>query len=316
MKLPQNKSNIGDLFPGYRDYCEVEKENCPDTIYDYSRIFAKIVDYTKNISAFKIDQFVVTDIKKRLLDEGFSDAYRAKVMSVLKNFLIYLSDYVGLKVFDYSRIKIPKVKTKPVDYMVEADVDRFIVMLPEEKLKDLRFKTLVAVLADTGARISEILGILRSEFNYQECEVTVRGKGGRYRKIYLGQRAMHFINKYNSMRKDDSRFLFGNVNDAKKATGKWDPKDANRKFRYWSKVFGRRVNSHIFRKSFCTNSIHKGMPLAYVAKLVGHMDDGRTTARYYYCPMSDDDAKNVYRKFERKFATVEAKANVERREEV
>ena len=197
MKLPQNKSNIGDLFPGYRDYCEVEKENCPDTIYDYSRIFAKIVDYTKNISAFKIDQFVVTDIKKRLLDEGFSDAYRAKVMSVLKNFLIYLSDYVGLKVFDYSRIKIPKVKTKPVDYMVEADVDRFIVMLPEEKLKDLRFKTLVAVLADTGARISEILGILRSEFNYQECEVTVRGKGGRYRKIYLGQRAMHFINKYN-----------------------------------------------------------------------------------------------------------------------
>lgn len=300
---------ISDFTNKYLRNCRVERENCPGTVYDYGRILAKIIDYSDDISVFDIDQFSVVALKEKLLNKGFSDSYRAKVLSVLKNFLFYLSDFEGLQVYDWTKIKIPKVSSKPVDYMVESEIDRFLEILPENFLRDLRFKTLTAVLADTGMRIGEAVGIPRESVNYAESEVTVRGKGGRYRKVYLGPRAMHYLEKYNSARKDSSKFLFGNINDAKKATGKWDPKDANRKFRHWSKIFGRRVNSHIFRKSFCTNSIHKGMPIAYVAKLVGHADNGRTTARYYYCPMSDEEAKKMYMKFTRKF-TVDAISNI------
>ena len=308
MNFPKNKSKIGDFSPDYLRYCRVEKENCPDTVYDYGRILAKIIDCIGDRSVFEIDQFVVTDLKEKLLDDELSDSYRAKVMSVLKNFLLYLSDFVGLQVYDHMKIKIPRVRTKPVEYMVESEIDRFFETLPECKLKDLRFKALVAFLADTGARINEALGIMSIDVDYVGGEVTVRGKGGRYRKIYLGQRAKHYLKKYNEARKDSSKFLFGNVNNAKKATGRWDSKDANKKFRFWSEKFGRRVNSHIFRKSFCTNSIHKGMPLAYVAKIAGHADNGRTTARYYYCPMSDEDAKKVYFQFSR--STIDAKASI------
>jgi len=54
------------------------------------------------------------------------------------------------------------------------------------------------------------------------------------------------------------------------------------------------------------------MPLPAVTAMLGHSSP-RVTDRYV-CVMRHEDAKAVYRKFERKFATVESKANVERRD--
>lgn len=110
------------------------------------------------------------------------------------------------------------------------------------------------------------------------------------------------------------KYLFSNVNQGN-YSGKWDKNDVNRKFRYWSKKVNRRIYAHLFRKSFCSNSIHSGMPIAVVSNLMGHYGNEaiRTTLNNYYCPMSDDDAKKVYVQFSRKF-TIGSKANIKKLE--
>ncbi len=299
----------------YLRYCLAERGNCPDTVTKKKDCLDKIIRTSEDPPISEINQFTILDLKQKFIDQGLSDSRKASLISTLKDFLKYLKEFVELDgIYDYEKITIPKVRSKPAQYWTENQIDEFINDLPEETLKDKRFKALCTLLASSGARISEALGFPRN-INLESCEAEVRGKGNRYRKIYWDDRAEHYLRIYLDARPkwDKSKFLFGTINRSEKYSGKWDKGDVNRTFRKISKKIGKRVHCHLFRSSFCSNATHKGMPLATVSKLMGHCgsESIRTTARYYYCPMPDEDVKRVYQRFTRRF-TIEARGNIDK----
>lgn len=298
----------------YLRYCLAEKGNCPDTITKKQDCINKIICASNNVPVLEIDQHLILNLKEKFIKEGLSDSRQASLIGTLKDFLCYLKEFVELiGVYDYKKITIPRVRNKPAEYWTEHEISEFIDGLPESNLRDKRLKALCVLLASSGARISEILGLARST-KIESHEAEVLGKGNRYRKIYWDDRAEHYLQVYLNARPywDKSRFLFGTVNKSEKYSGKWDKGDVNRTFRKISKKIGKRIHCHLFRSSFCTNATHKGMPLPYVAKILGHTDNGRTTARYYYCPMPDEDTRKVYQFFTRR-GEINAKANIKLR---
>lgn len=304
---------IGNCKIEYLRYCRVEKENCLGTVAKYQDALNKIIATIGDIEVLNINQNTILELKEKMMEQNLSDSRRALIVSVLKNLLAYLKNFMGLQVYDYSKIKIPKVKQKPVQTLTMQEIEWFIAQLPEITLKDKRFKALVALLSACGARIAEILGLQRN-ISIDGKEAVVLGKGGVFRTIYWDDRAVHYLKLYQEARPewDKSEFLFGTVNRSEKYSGKWDKGDINRSFRKWSKKLGRRLHCHLFRSSYCTNALKMGMPIASVSKLLGHYGNEamRTTLTNYYCPMSDIEAQEVYRKFERQ-ATVDAKVNLE-----
>lgn len=293
----------------YLRHCKAGKGNCPGTVKKKGDCLEKVIRTSGDPPVLEINQFVILALKEKLIDEGLSDSRMASIISTLKDFLKYLKEFVGLDgIYDYSKVSIPKVRGKPTQYWTEQEIDEFIDELPEITLKDKRFKALCALLVASGARISEVLGLLRS-IKLDSHEARILGKGQRYRQIYWDDRAEHYLKLYQDARPDwdKSPFLFGTINQGN-YSGKWDKCDVNRAFRKISKKIGKRIHCHLFRSSFLTNGLHNGINLSAISKAMGHSDI-RTSMRYF-APMSDENTKAEFEKFYSRRATIRAKANV------
>lgn len=105
-----------------------------------------------------------------------------------------------------------------------------------------------------------------------------------------------------------NEYLFSTINKGKYGK-RWKNGDVNRKFVALSKKLGKRIHPHLLRTSFSCNNQMQGMPLPAVSAMLGHSSP-RVTDRYSSV-MRYEDAKVIYQKFERKFASVEAKANID-----
>ncbi len=310
-KMKKYMETINDYSSGYLKYCLAEKGNCLGTIEQKKHALRKITRSCKAPppQVLAIDQYTVLDLKLKWIEEGLSDSRVALLLSVLKDFLKYLQDFVKLDgVYSYEKVTIPMVKGKKKEYWTEQEIDSFIEPLPEASLKDKRFKALCAVLSASGARIMEVLGI-RRDVSIAGREAVVLGKGRCYRKIYWDGRAAHYLRLYQEARPDwdKSEFLFGTVNKGN-YSGKWDECDVNRAFRKFSKSVGKRIHCHKFRASFLTNCLHNGMCISAVSKAMGHKDI-RTSMRYF-SPMSDENTKAEFEKYYSRKVTSEAKPNV------
>ncbi|MDP1815214.1 MAG: site-specific integrase [Leadbetterella sp.] len=300
---------ISEYQKEYLSYCRVEKGNCLGTIEKKRDCIRKIIRSIRDISVSEINQYIQLDLKGRLIDEGLSDSRMASLISTLKDFLKYLKEFVELDgIYDYTKITIPRVRGKPTEYWMEREVDEFIEGLPEITLKDKRFKALCLLLAVSGARISEVLG-LRRDINLGSHEAEVLGKGNRYRKVYWDDTTEYYLKQYQDVRPDwdKSPFLFGTINKGN-YSGQWDKGDINRTFRKISKKIGKRIHCHKFRSSFLTNGLHNGINLSAISKAMGHSDI-RTSMRYF-APMTDENTKAEFEKYFSRKKTIESKGNI------
>jgi integrase/recombinase XerD len=300
---------IGNCKIEYLRYCRVEKENCLGTVAKYQDALNKIIAVIGDIEVLDINQNAILELKENMMEQGLSDSRRALIISVLKNFLAYLKNFIGLQVYDYSKIKIPKVRRKPVRILTTQEIEWFIGQLPEITLKDKRFKALVALISICGARIAEILG-LRRNIAIDAREAIVCGKGGKFRPIYWDDQASYYLRLYQDARPewDRSEFLFGTINNGNYG-GQWSKGDVNRSFRKWSTKLNKRIHCHLFRSSFLTNCVHEGMSLSAVSRAMGHSDI-RTSMRYF-APMTDEQTKETFHEYFRRQAMVDVKVNLE-----
>ena len=175
----------------YLSYSKGEKGNCPGTVEKKKDCLNKIIRTVGDIPVSEINQFFVLNLKNKMIDEKLSDSRRASVISALKGFMKFLKEFVGLDgIYEYTKITIPRVRGEPKEYWTEKEIEKFIEGLPKITVKDKRFTALSSLLAVSGARISEILG-LRKNINLKSHEAEVLGKGKRYRKIYWDDTKEH-----------------------------------------------------------------------------------------------------------------------------
>src|SRR5438445_7020598 len=117
-------------------------------------------------------------------------------------------------------------------HLAEDRVERLLKACDTATDKGIRARALLEFLLASGARISEAVGLDRRQLELAKTartpdddgiriaeEVTVFGKGSRYRRAYLHTRAREWIQKYLSSRKDNDKALF--VTRKKSADGSY-----------------------------------------------------------------------------------------------
>jgi len=175
------------------------------------------------------------------------------------------------------RVRVPEAIPRGLD---PAVIRKVLGAIPRRNLRDRLLFTLVA---ETGLRISEALGVYVEDLvlTPDDEQIVVRGKGGRTRTVMLYAAPLSLKLLRRHLR--EARITSGALFRGDPARG-----GSNRPIHYrtahhaWTRYCRRarvEANIHALRHSFATRLVNEGVSLGVVRKLLGHRNM-QTTLRY------------------------------------
>jgi integrase/recombinase XerD len=231
-----------------------------------------------------LSRFSFVKYKEHLMKEGYAVSTINKKINSLKVYNDFLrtegivsESFIQLK---RDRIKIADGSEESVDVLTEEQVEKLLFYVEDRQKVTLRNKLIVYLLLYTGVRVSELVGIQIADIDFLTSSLKVTGKGGKRREIGLRQDVLHLIRQYMKEERSGSVFSDSPYLLLSQRAGKMH-RDA---VRDWlakiSKELGFKLHPHLFRHTFCTRLLKKGVDLTTVSKLAGH-STVNMTAKYY-----------------------------------
>ena len=209
------------------------------------------------------------------------------IRRILSSFFSWLEDEDYIVKSPVRRIH--RVKTAAIAKEVLSDEDLETL---RDNCTNARDLAIVDMLATTGMRIGELVGLDIADIDLQERECIVTGKGNKQRPVYFDARAKLHLQAYLDARTDDSPALFVSLDTS--AT-RLSIGGIESRLRDLGKASGvGRVHPHKFRRTLATHAIDKGMPIEQVQKLLGH---ARIDTTMHYAMVNQNNVKASHRKY-------------------
>jgi site-specific recombinase XerD len=169
-----------------------------ETIKSYTTGVRQFVPWcTARGMAPVLDADTVAQFIDHLLDEGREPATaRARWLS-LRRFSGWLAEEGEIPEDRLINMKPPKLDQKVMEPLSEDELRALIKACHGPGLRDRRDEAMVRLLAETGARISEILGLTTHDIDVKHSTFVVRrGKGGKGRPSSFGPDTAAAVDRY------------------------------------------------------------------------------------------------------------------------
>jgi len=154
----------------------------------------------------------------------------------------------------------------------------------------VRDRALIAFLASTGCRVSEVCGVNREDVDLISMRLQVVGKGNKERTVYIDAACALRLRAYLAERKDSCPALFVN-----RSHERFDPGGIRKMLRKISERSGvENVHPHRFRRTLATQLIDRGMSIQEVAAILGHSKLD-TTMTYVF--VDSKKVEQAYRRY-------------------
>ena len=257
-----------------------------NTRTSYSTTFHLLLEFMneeKNIKPNKIEIETITkEVIVQFLDWLETNRFvsirtRNQRLACIKSFYKYVQSN-ELDLFDTCviilSIKNKKVPNKMISYFSEDEIKIMINYL--NSIKDLKKLTMICVLYETGARVSEFINIKLTDLNLSDnASITLYGKGNKTRIVPISQELVKLINKYLKeiyMNYGDDYLFYSNYKKKYERFGinyiiKQLVIELNA---IYPNYFKENYFPHSFRHTKATHLYNNGTPLLYVKELLGH----------------------------------------------
>jgi len=265
-----------------------EVEGCsPRTITYYENTIRHMVNTVDK----PYTQIESDDLRRYLNDyENTRNAGKVtidNIRRILSSFFSWLEDEDYIVKSPVRRIH--RVKTATVTKEVLSDEDLETLRDSCANARDL---AIVDMLATTGMRVGELVGLDIDDIDLQGRECIVTGKGNKQRPVYFDARAKLHLQTYLESRTDDCPALFVSLDST--AT-RLSIGGIETRLRELGRSCGvGRVHPHKFRRTLATHAIDKGMPIEQVQKLLGH---ARIDTTMHYAMVNQNNVKASHRKY-------------------
>jgi integrase/recombinase XerD len=231
-----------------------------------------------------LSRFTFVRYKEHLMKEGYAVSTvnkKIKSLKVYNDFLrtkgVVSDSFIQLK---RDRIKIAAGSEDNVDALSDEQVEQLLFYVENSNKVSTRNKLIVYLLLYTGVRVSELVSIKIADIDLLTSQLSVIGKGGKRREIGLRQDVLQLVRDYMKEERSGSNFNQSDYLLVSQRAEKMH-RDA---VRDWlakiSKELGFKLHPHLFRHTFCTRLLKKGVDLTTVSKLAGH-SSVNMTARFY-----------------------------------
>jgi site-specific recombinase XerD len=278
------------------------------------RIYKQEIEKFLQVIGKDADTITPIDIQAFIANRivnGNSKSYVDTLRRYLSSFFGYLSREDLIAKNPMAKIEKIKYHTDKEEAFTDYDIEKI-----RGACKNAREKAIIELLLSTGCRASEVCGIKITDI--EDDAITVFGKGGKFRKVYLNAKAVVAIQHYLSERKDKNPYLFPRGIDPtqdkalmgryRAYKGEWyryldmvdktAPMDKET-INSVSKKIGKRagvdnVHTHRFRRTCATMALRRGMTIELVSKMLGHEQIATTQI---YLDLREEDLKIAHEKF-------------------
>ena len=255
----------------FLDYLRIEKRYSEHTLKAYEIDLFQFNNYLISVYSVenlqKIESVYLRSYMVELLSLSNSKSTVARKISSLKSMFKYLIKKQLIDESPASNITTPKVEKRLPNFIKEKEMQQLFNgdLFPKD-FKGLRDRLMIAILYQTGIRLSELIGLKWSDVSKQEFKVT--GKRNKQRIVPLSRGVQELIILYkNNPKKTHPTWLLTTDN-----FDKLYEKFVYRKVNYYLSLVSskQKKSPHILRHTFATHMLNNGADLNAIKELLGH----------------------------------------------
>jgi site-specific recombinase XerD len=302
-------SDIKALKIQYLEYLEIEKNKSIKTLENYGRYLDRFLGFAKikNISQlneelirqYRLHLNRLRDIKGKPLKKITQNYH----IIALRNFLKYMAR-IGVKTVAAERVELGKQEDREVTFLRSEELNRLFGASRGFELNNLRDKAILTTLFSTGMRVSELCSMNRDEIDLNRGELSIRGKGGKIRVVFLSDDSRKNIRDYVAKRSDADEALFiripKSLTFSKDSNLRLTPRSVQRiikKYSVLAGIVGKKISPHTLRHSFATDLLQNGADIRSVQAMLGHSS---VTTTQIYTHVTDKQLREVHERFHNK----------------
>ena len=294
------------------DYIIGECNYSINTKASYSTTFYLFIQFLNNVHHIKSNDIKIELLNKELIIEFLdyleserdaSVQTRNQRLASIKSFFKYVQinepDLFDncLQIINIKNKKVPK---KIISYFSEEEIRMMIKYLNNKK--KLKYLTLICVLYETGARVTELINIKLSDLKLSDnATITLYGKGNKIRIVPISQELVKLINKYLEQYYVDygQGLLFYSKNKriyARNGINYIIESIVEELKKQHPDYYKNEYSPHSFRHTKVTHLYNNGTPLLYIKDFLGHATI--ITTEIYATPDSEKQRKEILKNAE------------------
>ena len=202
-------------------------------------------------------------------------------LSVLRRFYRLQLERAQVREDPTVRVRSPKRPRRLPKNLSEKQVEALLAAPDVDRDLGLRDRAMLEALYAAGLRVSELVGLTRSQVAIDAGIVRVLGKGSKERLVPLGEEAIDWIRRYLSDARP--RLAGESKSDHVFLTSRGSPMTRQafwaliKRYAMVAGIPSATLSPHVLRHAFATHLLNHGADLRVVQLLLGHADITTTT---------------------------------------
>jgi site-specific recombinase XerD len=336
--------NLSEYKSQYLEYIEIEKGRSQLTVHNYDHYISRFIKFLNNdkkdsegneVDNIKIDEITdakmreyriflnrlssnpnessakvniknsVSIVKNRIPEKTLDKKTQNYHMIALRAFFKFLRKR-NVNIYDPEKIELAKTSQRELDLITNKELERLLSSPDENKIDGKRDKAILELFFSTGLRVSELCSLDRN-IDLNNIEMSIRGKGGKIRVVFISEHAKSYIKKYLKERTDMDEALF--IDHSKRGAARYargeslrlSVRSVERCIEKYAILAGisKKCTPHVLRHSFATDLLYNGADLRTVQMMLGHASIATTQI---YTNVTNKFLREQFEKFHNKRA--------------
>jgi len=296
----------------FLDWLDIEKGLSSKTQENYGRFLKQFLFWLKenNLENIKPHEFTseqVWDYRVYLSRQYLSKTKKPLKRTTQNYYLIALRALLGYFVAkDIVSLPPDKItlskgeKERTVKFLTLEQLSKLFSVIDIANPKGLRDRAIFETFFSTGMRISELVSLERDQIRLNpettDLELSILGKGSKFRTVYISEQAIKWLKKYLETRNDKEKSLFINFRSKKDTPKRLTPRAIEKIIKHYSIKAGLPIGTtpHVLRHSFATDLLNQGVDLRSVQEFLGHKN---ILATQIYTHVTNKRLRDIHRKY-------------------
>ena len=281
----------------FLDWLDIEKGLASKSQENYARFLKKFTDWLnanglQNLKPHELSpehiwkyRVYLSRSSKHPLKKSTQNYYLIALRALLNYFT--KRDILALPT---EKIKLSKDKReREIHFLTLEQLKKLFASPDISEASGLRDRAILETFFSTGLRISELVSLkctqVKPKLNAKEAEISIIGKGGKIRTVYLSERTLEWLKKYLETRKDNSDVLFPLT-----------PRAIQKMTKKYAVIAGIPLftTPHVMRHTFATDLLEQGVDLRTIQEFLGHKS---ITATQIYTHVTSKKLREVHKRF-------------------